>query len=113
MERGSPHSLCLLESGKVGIVVPSYHSPYLGQNTGLGEGKVGSFQKTYNCLDNSVVSFEVIFPILTKELLLSSNANGCVILRKLYGNFNKLRSLFFNHARSGRQSLALNVRVKM
>ena len=31
---------------------------------------------------------------------------------KLYGNFNKLRSLFFNRARSGRQSLALNVRVK-
>ena len=46
VERGSPHSLCLLESGKVGIVVPSYHSPkptltvtsYLGQNVGLGEG---------------------------------------------------------------------------
>ena len=46
VERGSPHSLCLLESGKVGIVVPSYHSPkptltvtsYLGHNVGLGEG---------------------------------------------------------------------------
>ena len=45
MERGSPHSLCLLESGKVGIVVPRYYSPkptltltsYLGQNFGLGE----------------------------------------------------------------------------
>jgi len=43
---------------------------------------VGSFQKTYSCLDNSVVSFEVFFPILTKELLLSSNANGCVKLVK-------------------------------
>ena len=43
---------------------------------------MGSFQKTYNCLDNSVISFEVFFPILTKELLLSSNANGCVKLAK-------------------------------
>lgn len=31
-----------------------------------------------NCLDNSVVPLEVFFLILTKELLLSSNANGCV-----------------------------------
>ena len=29
---------------------------------------MGSFQKTYNCLDNSVVSFEVFFLIPTKEL---------------------------------------------
>ena len=41
---------------------------------------MGSFQKTDNGLDNSEVSFEVFFPILTKELLLSSNANGCVKL---------------------------------
>ena len=88
MERGSPHSLCLLESGKVGIVVPTYPSlkptltvtSYLGQNVGLGEGSMGSFQKTYNCLDNSVVFFDVFFLILAKELLLSSNANGCVKL---------------------------------
>ena len=41
---------------------------------------MGSFQKTYNCLNNSVISFEVFFPILTKELLLSSNAYGFFML---------------------------------
>ena len=35
---------------------------------------MGSFQKTDNCLDNSVVFSEVFFLIPTKELLLSSIA---------------------------------------
>jgi len=45
VERGSPHSLCLLESGKVGIVVPSYHSPLLRAKYWLRGGLGGQFPK--------------------------------------------------------------------